>query len=80
MDRPDGSARSDTLIVEQIAGVRERLSNIEGQMKSLATKEDVANAKINLVQWALPLFAAILAAVVIVAGNALVNSFTKSTS
>ena len=26
----------------------DRLSNIEGQMKAFATKEDVANAKLNL--------------------------------
>lgn len=43
-----GSARSETYHVERLDDVNTRLSRIEGRMESLATKEDVANAKIQL--------------------------------
>ena len=45
MDRSDGSARADTFNVEQLSDVRDRVARIEGQMASLATKEDVAELK-----------------------------------
>ncbi len=49
MSASDSSARADTFNVEQLSDVRDRVARMEGQMTSLATKEDVAglNEKVN---------------------------------
>ena len=49
MSASDSSARADTFNVEQLSDVRDRVARMEGQMASLATKEDVAglNEKVN---------------------------------
>ena len=54
--------------LERLDDVRDRVSRIEGEMKSFATKEDVANAKVALIFLWVGAGAAILAAAVSLAG------------
>lgn len=57
--------------LERLDDVRDRVSRIEGEMKSFATKEDVANAKVALIFLWVGAGAAILAAAASVAGAVL---------
>ena len=45
----DGDLSVGGYHVERLDNVSNRLSYVEGQMKSMATKEDVANAKLYLI-------------------------------
>ena len=49
----DGSVRREEYNTERLNDVRDRVSRMEGRLESLASKEDVANAKFHLtVSWA----------------------------
>ena len=52
MAETNGSLRSERYQIERLDDVRDRVSNIEGRLeeliKTLATKEDVANAKLAM--------------------------------
>lgn len=51
--RPNGSARFIDVHIEQLGDVNRRLSELQGEAKHFATKEDVANAKFQMVTaWA----------------------------
>ena len=59
--------------VQKLDDVRDRVANIEGQMKSLATKTDVADAKVQiLIAWC-GAAATLLAAAGIVLANVLIK-------
>lgn len=47
-DHDNGSPEPLRYHVERLDDVRERLAHLEGRMESLATKEDIANAKIAM--------------------------------
>ena len=52
MRRANGSSRESTYHVEQLDHLRERVARLEGEKEAFATKEDVANAKIQMyVSW-----------------------------
>ena len=59
---------SSEYYVARLDDARDRIARIEGEMKSFATKEDVANAKVALIYLWVGAGAAILAAAASLAG------------
>ena len=68
----DSNLKAGGYYVGRIDSLDTRLSRIEGQIGSLATKEDVANAKLSVWAILIPVLTAIGAALIISVVNALI--------